>query len=80
MNYKKNSLLLGFVLFISCNLNFKNNPPYIVEEVPEEVPLKFAEGFISIDTLSEFGSVFSEDTKEFYFIWWISTDVLKKYK
>lgn len=53
------------VIITGCNTKITNE--YIDETKPSLTPLRFAKGFISKDSVSEFGSVFNKNKDEFYF-------------
>ena len=52
---------------VSCNPPIPNKLKYIDENKPTIEPIIFAKDFISIDSISEFGSIFNQKGNEFYF-------------
>lgn len=60
-------ILSALVFLSSCNQRTSNHLIYIDQKKPALQPLLFAENFISKETSSEFGSVFSKGGDEFYF-------------
>ena len=59
---------LFFVFLISnCSIKNLSNWQYIDTTKPTLTPQVFAKGFISQDSISEYGSIFSKDGSEFYF-------------
>ncbi len=61
--------LFIFTLLIpsSCHQNSSVDNTYIDTIIPDLKPVIFAKGFISKDSISEFGSIFNKANDEFYF-------------
>ncbi|PCJ82509.1 MAG: hypothetical protein COA49_00120 [Bacteroidetes bacterium] len=59
-------MLILWLSFIGCNAQ-NTNKLYIETIKPDTIPKVFAPNFISKRDVSEFGSVFSKNGKEFYF-------------
>ena len=57
----------ALIVMISCNQSVPNKLSYIDENKPTLKPKIFAKDFISIDSISEFGSIFNKKGNEFYF-------------
>ena len=64
--YFISSLLLAYILSCFCACQPKT-VKYIQFEKPSNIPQLFAPGFISKDSVSEYGSVFNEAVTEFFF-------------
>lgn len=66
---KKINYILTFSILISmgCKPRTLDNYEYIDRIKPSTKPLLFAKGFISKDSVSEFGSIFNRHKDEFYF-------------
>lgn len=58
---------LILLCFLSCNDQLDTKLQYIDPIKPENSPLPFAKGFITHDSLAEFGSVFNHNGTEFYY-------------
>ncbi len=59
--------ILFLTAIYSCNTKVSEDLLYLSEIPPTDIPKVFAPGFISYDSISEFGSVFSKDGTEFYY-------------
>lgn len=55
------------LIVIGCNRKITTELKYIDKIKPSLKPLLFAKGFITKDSISEFGSVFNKENNEFYF-------------
>lgn len=55
------------LIVIGCNKKISRELEYIDKAKPLLKPLLFAKGFITKDSISEFGSVFNKENDEFYF-------------
>lgn len=60
-------LCLLMVTIIGCNKRISHDLEYIDKTTPDLKPLLFSKGFISSDTVSEFGSIFNTAKDEFYY-------------
>jgi len=62
------SILILLILFnAGCISTTSTDGGYIDSDTPGTIPKVFAGGFISQDSISEFGSVFSKNGKEFFY-------------
>ncbi len=62
-----NTLLILALVAVGCSKKMQNAHTYIDKTTPSLQPLIFAKGFVSKDSISEFGSVFNKGNDEFYF-------------
>jgi Tol biopolymer transport system component len=61
------SLLLLFFVVANAQTQVRKSAAYLGETPPGIVPVKFAPKVVSLENVSEFGSVFSKDGMEFFY-------------